>query len=373
MIHSVEFDYKRDTKYLSKVLKQCVAAHTLDLDFLLQYFAPYNCEQRMVIISGLAYEYNYQLDDMILERPESPLRSCALALMIEPIELYARDFHDLLLRKRMGRIEEDISRTLVEILLALNNEDTRKLKDLYKQLFDNSIERDIERAQGSTNITSKLVIELLKGERHEEPNSSTDIAKAIAKKLYEAGEGTPGIDYETFIRIFTRDAFSQLSTIFDIYEDLYKGPIQDAIEREFQSQIETECFQDIVEFTRSPAIYYAKVIRQALERTPIDYSALVRIIIGHEERDFQEIKLEYSKIFDETLDQTIHTRLDILEIKRLFISIINKGEKHASYDDGHVEFDTHSSDASSNHTLRRSLSHEVFDKFMHVFKTMRPH
>ena len=373
MIHSVEFDYKRDAKYLSKILKQCIAAHTLDLDFLLQYFAPYNCEQRMVIISGLAYDYNYQLDDMILERPESPIRSCALALMIEPIELYARDFHDLLLGKRTGRIDGDIARKLLEILLALNNDDTRKLKDLYKQLFDNSIERDVERVQGSTAITSKLLVELLKGERHEEPNSSTDIAKSIAKKLYEAGEGTPGIDYETFIRIFTRDAFSQLSTIFDIYEDLYKRPIQEAIDREFPNPTETECFQDIVEFTRSPAIYYSKVLRQALEKIPVDYITLIRTIIGHEERDFQEIKLEYSKIYDETLDQTIHTRLDIVELKRLFITIINKGEKSTSNDDGQVEFDTHSSETSSHHTLRRSLSHEVFDKFIHVFKTMRPH
>ena len=328
----------------------------------------------MVIISGLAYDHNYQLDEMILERPESPLRSCALALMIEPIELYARDFHDLLLRKRTGKISEDISRSLLEILLALNNADTRKLKDLYKQLFESGIERDIECVQGRASIISKLLIELLRGERHEEPNSSTEIAKAIAKKLYEAGEGTPGIDYETYIRIFTRDAFSQLSTIFDIYEDLYKRPIEEAIEREFQSQTETECFQDIVEFTRSPAIYYAKILRQAFDKPSMDYITLTRIIIGHEERDFQEIKLEYSKIYDETLDQTIHTHLDIPEIKRFFISIINKDEKHSLHDDEHVDHHSpHASGATSTNGLRRNLSHDAFDKVVHVFKTMHLH
>lgn len=367
MIHSIEFDYKRDAKYLSKFLRQCETAHTLDLDFLLQYFAPYNCEQRMGIIGDLAYEYNYQLDDMILERPESPLRSCALALMIEPIELYARDFHDLLLGKRTQKISEDISRQLLEILLALNNADTRKFKDLYKHLFESTIEKDVECVQGRTSIISKLLIELLRGERHEEPNSSTEIARAIAKKLYEAGEGTPGIDYETFIRIFTRDAFSQLSTIFDIYEDLYKRPIEEAIEREFPNPIEMECFQDIVDFTRSPAIYYAKILREALGKPSIDCITLTRIIVGHEERDFQEIKLEYSKIFDETLDQTIHTHLDIPEIKRFFITIINKGEAHPLHDDEHA------SGTTSTDGMRRNLSHDAIDKVIHVFKAMRPH
>ncbi len=352
----------------------------MDLDFILQYLSSYSCEQRMIIIRDLEYEYNYKLIDMVLARPESPMRSCTLAMLIEPIELYVRDFHDLLLLKQTGKTEDDISRRLVEILLALNNEDTRKLKEIYQLLFESSIEKDIEFVLGETSIVSKLLIQLLQGKRYEEPSSSATIAKNIAKKLYEAGEGTPGIDYDTFIKIFTRDAFSQLSTIFDIYEDLFKRPIQEAIEREFQGQTETECFQDMVEFTRSPGGYYSKILRQALEKKPIDYVTLIRTIIGHEEKDLGEIKLEYSKIYDETLEQTIHNHLDTGEIKRLFTSIINKGEDNTSNDNGPVHFD-HINNSSSTATatappangMRRNRSHEAFDKFVHVFKTMRPH
>jgi hypothetical protein len=321
---------------------------------------------------------------MVLQRPESPMRSCTLAMIIEPMELYARDFHHLLQLKKTGQTDLNISRILVEILLALNNADTQKFKEIYEQLFENTAEEHVKIVKGETGILSKLLLELLKGNRCEEPSSSTSIAKTIAKKLYEAGEGRPGIDYDTFIKIFTRDAFSQLSAIFDIYEDVYKRPIQEAIEREFHGQTETECFQDIVEFTRSPCGYYSKILRQAFDQKPMDYLTLIRTIIGHEDKDLCEINLEYSKIYDETLDQTIQNRIDIPEIKRLFIMIITKEEDITSNDHGHVRFD-HANNSSSPtfgttsttvthpNGMRRNRSHEAFDKIVGVFKTMRPH
>lgn len=340
----------------------------------------------MLIIHDLEYEYNYKLVDMVYERPESAMRSCTLAMLTEPIELYVRNFHDLLLVKQTSEKSKNISRILVEILLTLNNEETQKFKETYENLFQNLIEKDIEIVEGEKGIISNLLIELLKGKRIEEPNSEPSIAKVIAKKLYEAGEGTPGIDYDTFIRIFTRDSLSQLSAIFDIYEDIYKRPIQEAIEREFHGQIETECFLDIVEFTRSPGRYYSKILRQTLDDKSIDYVILARIIIGHEDKDLSEIKLEYSKIYDETLDQTIQNRIDIAEIKRLFNIILTRGDDKTVHDNEQVRFDnennSHSptlsrisstSSLSNSNGMRRNRSHEAFDKFINVFKTIRPH
>jgi hypothetical protein len=367
-------------------MKHCKTAHTIDLDYILHFLSSYTCEQRMILVHDLQFEYEYNLVDMILELPESPMRACTLAMLIEPIELYARDFHDLLTSKQLNHITHDISRKLVEILLALNNEEARKYKETYTNVFESSIENDIEIVQGVDSIISKLLVQLIDGKRYEEVGHSASIAKTIAKRLYEAGEGTPGIDYDTFIRIFTRDAFSQLSAIFDIYEDKYGGPIQEAIEREFQGKSETECFQDMVEYIRSPNSYYAKILRQALDKTPIDYTTLIRTIIGHEDKDLFEICLEYSKIYDETLDQTIKNRVDIMEMKRLFVLIITHGHDIMDDDLNQVRFD-HSDNSSptgsgsipttstsvSSNGMRRNRSQEAFEKFVNVFKTMRPH
>jgi hypothetical protein len=367
-------------------MKHCITAHTLDLDFILHFLSSYTCEQRIIMVRDLEFEYEYKLIDMVLERPESPMRSCTLAMLIEPIEIYVRDFHDLLTLKQLNQIDYDISRKLLEILLALNNDETQKFKETYVQLFESSVQKDIEIVQGVESILSKLLIQLFEGKRYEESGHSATIAKTIAKKLYEAGEGTPGMDYDTFIKIFTHDAFSQLSAIFDVYEDKYGGPIQEAIEREFQGQIETECFQDMVEFTRSPGIYYSKILRQALDKTPLDYPTLIRTIIGHQDKDLQEICLEYSKIYDETLDQTIRTRVDIPEIKRLFILMTTNGRDILAHDIDRVWFDqsnntsptgsgtipTTPSSATAN-GMRRNRSTEAFDKFVNVFKTLRPH
>jgi hypothetical protein len=367
-------------------MKHCTTAHTLDLDYILHFLSSYTCEQRIILIRDLEFEYEYKLIDMVLERPESPMRSCVLAMIIEPIELYVRDFNDLLTSKHSKQINYDISRKLVEILLALNNAETQKFKETYENLFESSVQKDIEIVQGNESIISNLLIRLLDGKRYEESGHSATIAKTIAKKLYEAGEGTPGIDYATFIKIFTRDAFSQLSAIFDIYEDKYGRPIQEAIEREFQGQIEIDCFQDIVEYTRSPGAYYSKILRQALDKTPIDYVTLIRTIIGHQDKDLREICLEYSKIYDENLDQTIKTRIEIMEIKRFFVLIITNGHDIMNSESDHVSFDysnnsspigsggipTTASAASSN-GMRRNRSHEAFEKFANMFKAMRPH
>lgn len=343
----------------------------------------------MIIVRDLEYEYNYNLVDLVLARPESPLRLCTLAMLIERMELYGRDFHDLLLMKQKVCSDEDVSRQCLEILLSLTNDEINKFQETYKHVFENSLQDDIQNVYGAESIVSKLFIQWLQGARDEEVEYSVSIAKAVAKKLYEAGEGTPGIDYETFIRIFTCDPFAQLSAIFDIYEDKYGGPIQEAIEREFQNRSETICFQDIVEYTRSPGGYYSKILRQALDKTPIDYRTLIRILIGHQEIDLSEIKLEYSKLHDQTLDQTIQQRVEILEIKRLFIMIISNGLDIMAGENGAVHFD-HANNSSSNNPIsplavpavvaasanpgmRRNRSHDAFDKFVNVFKTMRPH
>ena len=367
-------------------MKHCKTAHKLDLDFILHFLSSYTCEQRIILVHDLEFEYEYRLVDMVLDLPESPMRSCTLAMLIEPIELYARDFHDLLTSKQLNKITYDISRKLVEILLPLNNDEIQKFKETYENLFESSVKEDIEIVQGDECIVSKLLIQLLAGERYEEVGHSAPIAKTIAKRLYEAGERTPAIDYDTFIKIFTHDAFSQLSAIFDIYEDKYGQPIQEAIEREFQGQSETESFQDMVEYTRSPNEYYSKILRQALDATPIDYITLIRTIIGHEDKDLFEICLEYSKVYDEPLEQTIKNRIDIMEIKRLFVLIITHGIDIMDEETGHVRFDqsnnssptgsgsipTTPTTASAN-GMRRNRSHEAFEKFVNVFKTMRPH
>ncbi|CAF1114501.1 unnamed protein product [Rotaria sordida] len=284
-----------------KRLDTDIMTHKLDLNFLARSLSCYNREQRLILVQDLEYEHNYKIIDMVLEQLESPMRSCALALLFEPIELYVHHVHDLLFLKFQNKSNMNISR--------------------------NSIETDLHVVQSKESLLSKLIIQLLEGQRNEDITYSVSAAKVIAKRLSETSkDATSGIDSDIFINFFTHDAFAQLSAVFDIYEDRYGCPIQVAIQHQCENQIEVECFQDIVEYTRSPAGYHAKILRQALDQNPVDYITLIRISVGHEGKDLSEIKLEYSKVFDETLDQTIQDRIDILEIKILLLTIITIGD-----------------------------------------------
>ncbi|CAF4677036.1 unnamed protein product [Rotaria sp. Silwood2] len=381
--HSIDFDYKRDIKCLSKILQKCEITYALDLDFILRFLSSYNCEQRLILVYGLEYEYGYKFINMILDQPESPVRLCTLAMIIEPMVLFARDFHDLLILKRADKNNCNIFRKLLGILLALDNNDIQNFKETYENVFKNSVQKDIELAQDENSIASKLLIKLLEGKRYEVPVHSASVAKIIAQQLYEVRQGTSEIDRDTYTQMFTRDAFSQLAAIFDIYEDKFGQSIQEAIEHQFQSQIEIKCFQDMVEYIRLPSGYYSKILRQALDEKPIDYRTLIRIIIGHQSEDLCEIKLEYSKIYDETLDKTIEHRIDIAEIKHALVMVITNGKNPLSSSCGHALFEhrNHSNLTSlrlspittDGMQLKINRSQEAFDKLAHIFKIKHPH
>lgn len=325
-----DFDSKRNTKFLWKTLKHSVLAQMLDMDFILDFLVTYNREQRMALVRNLEFEYDYKLVEKVLRQPESDIRSCTLAMILEPIEIYVRDFRDLLLLKSNQILNFGISRKLVEILLTLSNNDIVKFKETYEIIFQRSAIKDIEVTYGKHSIMSRLLTQLIEGKRSEQSDISVTNAKMIAKKISESDTGIPGIDIDTFITMFTQDSFAQLSTMFDVYEDKYERTIEEAIQDVLQGQIEAECFQDIAVYTRSPCGYLAKALRQALDTAPIDFTTLKRIIIGHEGKDLREVSLEYCKLYDETLDKSIQTRIDIDEIKHVFITIIQTREDFAS-------------------------------------------
>ncbi|CAF4983511.1 unnamed protein product, partial [Rotaria socialis] len=78
---------------------------------------------------------------------------------------------------------------LVEILLPLDNDDIKKFKESYENLFESPVQKDIEIVQGNESIATNLLKELLEGKRYEASGYSATMAKVIGKKLYEVGEG----------------------------------------------------------------------------------------------------------------------------------------------------------------------------------------
>ncbi|CAF1183117.1 unnamed protein product [Didymodactylos carnosus] len=356
--HSFDFDYKRETKNLYKIMKQCTVAHTIDIQYILNFLSSFDSEQRLILVRELEFQHDYKLVDSILAEKDSLLRSCTLALIMESEELYSRNFHDLLHNAYTTHY-----RSLLEILLTMNKEDMKKFKDYYKQIYTCSVESDVKNIVTTPTIFYNLILAMLEEQRSEQISHSATSAKQIAKLLYEAGEGTPGLDHETFIQTFAVDSFSQLSAIFDEYEDKYGKPINVAINQKFTHQIERESFEDIIQYTRNPATYFSNILHKSLNENPIDYTSLIRIIIGHSEKDLCEIALEYSKLF-ELLEQTISKQIETGEIKKLFLKLVTNG--HSS------DIQTQHSNGQSSHTgMRRNRSQEALDKVLYTLKGIR--
>ncbi|CAF3221490.1 unnamed protein product [Rotaria sp. Silwood2] len=136
-------------------------------------------------------------------------------------------------------------------------------------------------------------------------------------------------------------------------------------------------------YTRTPSGYHAKILQQALDKKPIDYITLIRIIIGHEVKDLCEIKLEYSKMYDETLYQSIEDRMDIAERKNLLAMIVVIG-KHLTSNDSEEVCSDDRDNSSSTRTALRSITSRVaeikancslhaFEKFIQILKIRHSH
>lgn len=119
-----------------------------------------------------------------------------------------------------------------------------------------------------------------------------------------AGELFSGTDESTFNEVLCQRNRSQLHLIFDEYQVLTGHDFETAIENEFSGTVK-DVLLALVKCIRSPIDFLAERLFRSMDGIGTDDTTLIRIVVSRSERDLEEIKEAFWRIYDKTLSDFI--------------------------------------------------------------------
>ena len=192
--------------------------------------------------------------------------------------------------------------TVIEILCSRTNVELIKIKEEYKTLYNEDLEKRVSSETSGT--FKKILVSLLQCQRSENSMPNDQECKFIAQALFKAGEGKLGTDDETFNKVFALSSPPELFSINNYYAQLSSRTLKQAVDKEFSGNIKT-ALNTILEAIISPPNYYARRINKAVKGLGTNDKMLIRNICAREEIDMKEIRESYKNLFGKDMIQDI--------------------------------------------------------------------
>jgi len=284
----VPFDPRADAETLHKAMK----GMGTDEKTLIGVLCHRTVAQRVEITNAYKSAFGKDLKSKIKSETTGHFESLLVALCEPRAEYMASEMHHAV--SGMGTQEG----TLIETLISGNNQEIRDIAAAYKNLYGNTLEKDIK---GDTSGTLKmLLVSLAQGNRDE--NSFVDGAKARdeAQRLYHAGEAKMGTDESTFNAILATRSWAQIRQIMHEYKSQHGHSLEKAVASEFSANAEKGLLA-ILRSAESRACYLAKRLHKAISGAGTRDRCLIRIVVTRCDIDLADIKREYEKLYGKSL------------------------------------------------------------------------
>jgi len=221
-----------------------------------------------------------------------------LMIFRDPVEMHADSIHDA------WSMTKDKEETVLEILIARNNEEKARLQMVYSQKYG----RSIDQATGAhTHGSLKHLIQRLLEPRNPDGPVDDAQARSDANILYRAGEGKIGTDETTFINIFARSSFTHLRAICNHYPNCNKKhhTLQQAVEDEFSFSLKFGLGGILTIALYGPFEFQAYLAHRAMKGIGTQDTRLIRVIVGNRQY-MPQIKACYLARFQKQLSDAVH-------------------------------------------------------------------
>jgi hypothetical protein len=192
--------------------------------------------------------------------------------------------------KGVGTDEE----TLIEIVCSRPNVDLIKIKDEYKRLYNEELEKKV--TSDTSGDLRKILISVLQCQRSENSQPNEAECQKIAEDLYKAGEGKLGTDEPTFNKVFALSSPPELYSINTHYSQISSRTLSEAVDKEFSGNIKL-ALNTILEANISPSHYFARRINKAVKGLGTNDKMLIRNLCAREDMDMKEIRNSYQTLF----------------------------------------------------------------------------
>ncbi|XP_034231117.1 annexin B10 isoform X2 [Thrips palmi] len=268
--------------------------------------------QRQEMARYFTTEYGRDLIDDLKSELGGHFEDVVVALVRPPADYLCKQLHKAM--EGMGTNEH----TLIEILCSRSNSEVQDLVTAYERLYDRPLAEHMC-SETSGDFRRLLTLIVTTGADAKKP-ANKEAAVQLATELHNAGEGKLGTDEEVFNRILAHESFDQLRLIFEEYKNVSGRTIQQAIRDELGGELK-EAISTIVECVQNPAAFFAERLHKAIAGAGTDDETLIRIIVSRSEIDLGDIKREYERLYEKTLESAVKNECSG-DYKRTLLALI---------------------------------------------------
>ncbi|CAG4959295.1 unnamed protein product [Parnassius apollo] len=281
--------------------------------------------QRQAISQAYTHEFDRDLIDDLKSELGGHFEDVIVALMLPPEEYLCKE-----LNKCMDGLGTD-EHVLIEILCTRTKKEIAAIVDAYERLYNRPLAEHM--CSETSGDFRRLLTLIVTGARDEEAGVDPVRAAEAAQQLYDAGEAKWGTDEEIFNKILAHESFAQLRLIFEEYKNIAGRTIEQAIKAEIDGELK-DAFSAIVECVESAPAWFAERLRKAMQGLGTNDSTLIRILVSRSEIDLGAIKREYERLYDKTLESDIRVLECVENAAAWFAQRLRAALQGAGTDDG---------------------------------------
>ena len=255
----------QDIMNSAQILRRAMKGLGTDEMAIIRVIASHNWKERAAIAESFCAQYGMTLDRELSKELSFNVKKLIKGAFTDRYVYWAQKIDDAI----RGAGTDD--KSLIQLVIMMNDEDTRILNQVYRQMFNRdmftAIQRDI-----SNNDWGRLLKAWIKGE-----NTCNVDPQLAADQLYAAAKGA-GTDEDVFIRIMCTSSPQVYRQICQCYQQKFGIPLSKTIKREFSLRSEF-AFLLAHDFLLDPALACARLINKAVKGMGTDDESLINVTV----------------------------------------------------------------------------------------------